>query len=312
MPARPASSAAAGRRGPPPGEAAARAGGGPAGGAGAERALELVDHRGRARPAVGGVLGQAAVEHAVDRARQVRVALGGQRRGILDVGARLGREVLALEGTGAGQQLEGHDGERVAVRGRGRGLPDRLLGRDVGGGAEHLPGLRELVLERHAGDPEVRDREAVAIVEQQVAGLDVAVDHAGGVRGVERAGRLAQPLQRRGVPDGGPGLDAVADRAPAHQLHDHEHAAVVLADVIDRHDVLVRGEARRGPRLALEALARPLVLGQVRGQQLDRHRAAEQLVVGLPDRGHAAVGEVAHDAIAVGQRNTGLAHRRHP
>jgi hypothetical protein len=149
------------------------------------------------------------------------------------------------------------------------------------------------------------------IVEQQVARLDVAMDDAGLVRGVERAGGLAQPAQRGLVGDRAAGLQAVADGAAAHELHDHEGAAVVLGDVVDRHDVRMRGEPRRGPRLACEAAACAVVLGQVGGEHLDRHGAAEQLVVGLPDARHPAVGDVAHDAIAVGQGDTSRADRRH-
>ena len=107
------------------------------------------------------------------------------RRVVLDVGACLGSEVLGLERFLAGQQLEGDDGERVAVRGGGRGLAHRLLGGEVGGGAEHLAGLGDLLLPGEAGDAEVADREPVVVVEQQVGGLDVAVDDAGGVGGVE-------------------------------------------------------------------------------------------------------------------------------
>ena len=85
----------------------------------------------------------------------------------------------------------------------------------------------------------------------------------------------------------------------------------MLADVVDRDHVRVRGEARRGPRLALEALARALVLAQVRSQQLDRHVAVQQLVVRLPYAGHPAVGEMPDHAVAVGQGDAVRGHRGH-
>ena len=151
----------------------------------------------------------------------------------------------------------------------------------------------------------------LAVVQQQVAGLDVAVHDAGGVRGVERLGGLAQPAQRGVVGEVAAGLEALAERAAAHQLHDHEHAAGVLADVVDRHDVRVRREPRGGAGFALEALAGALVLGEVRGKHLDRDGAAEQLVMGLPDGRHPAVGEMADDAVALGQGDSGRAHRWH-
>ena len=67
----------------------------------------------------------------------------------------------------------------------------RLLGRDVGRRAEHLAGLGDLLFPGEAGDAEVADPEPVAVVEQQVGRLDVAVHDPGGVRGIECGGGLA-------------------------------------------------------------------------------------------------------------------------
>ena len=75
----------------------------------------------------------------------------------------------------------------------------------------------------------------------------------------------------------------------------------MLADVVDRHDVRVGGQRGGGARLALEAPARAVVLGEVRGQDLDRDGAVEELVVGRPDARHPAGGDAAVDAVAVGQ-----------
>jgi hypothetical protein len=86
----------------------------------------------------------------------------------------------------------------------------------------------------------------------------------------------------------------------------------VLADVVDRHDVLVRRQTGGSPRLALEAAPCALVLGQVPGEHLDGHGTAEHFVLGFPDAGHTATGDMTHDAIAGGQGDTGRADRRHP
>jgi hypothetical protein len=106
----------------------------------------------------------------------------------------------------------GHHGERVAVRGGRGALARPLLGREVGHGAEHHAGLRDARLPRRRGDPEVPDGEAVVLVEQQVARLDVAVDDALGVRVVQRRAGLLEPAQRQVLGDG-PLAQALADGA---------------------------------------------------------------------------------------------------
>ena len=88
----------------------------------------------------------------------------------------------------------------------------------------------------------------------------------------------------------------------------------MLADVVDRDHVRVRGEAGGSPRLALETLACALILAEVGGQQFDRDIAVQQLVVRLPYAGHPAVGEMPDHAVAVGQGDairTDRGHRTH-
>jgi hypothetical protein len=63
---------------------------------------------------------------------------------------------------------------------------------------------------------------------------------------------LAQPAQRERAGGGGGRAEAVGDGAAGEVLHDHEGAVVVLADVVDGHDVAAVAELRGGPRLAQE------------------------------------------------------------
>src|SRR5215217_6519763 len=86
-------------------------------------------------------------------------------------------------------------------------------------------------------------------------------------------------------------------RLPAHELHDDEGRAVVLADVVDVDDVPV-GEGGGRARLALEADAEARIGGELRSRRLDRHVAAEEEIVTEVDDRHPSLAETAADAIA--------------
>ena len=243
-------------------------------------------------------------------ARDARCAAGTSA---CDVGARLRGRVVDVEGPRAGEQLEGDDGERVAVARGGRGEAAGLLGRDVGGGAEDLAGLGDRRLAGDGRDPEVADREAAVVVEQEVAGLDVAVDDVVAVRAVERDRRLAQPAQRDRAREPAALAQPVGDGPAGEVLHDHEGAVVVLADVVDGHDVAAVAEPGGGARLAQEPAPRALVGVVGAREDLDRDEAPEELVLGGPDRGHAPVGDMPQHAIPGRERDPllGCRHRAH-
>ena len=232
--------------------------------------------------------------------RQARDGARVGHRG-LDVGPRLGRGAVGRERPLPGEQLVGDGRQRVAVAGGGRRVPQRLLGRDVGRRPEHLAGLGDRCLAGHGRDPEVAHGEAAAIVEQQVRGLDVAMHDVLGVRGVQRGGRLGQPADGQRARDRLAAAQPVGHRAAGEVLHDHERAGGwgrALADVEHGHDVRVVAEPRAGASLAREALVRALVLRVGGCEDLDRDEPAEELVLGGPDGGHPAVGDVPHDAVA--------------
>ena len=119
----------------------------------------------------------------------------------------------------------------------------------------------------------------VSDAHQQVAGLHVAVDHAGAVGVVEPVAGVAHD------PDGVLDVELavlaqqVGARRPLDVLHDDVVAVrgLVLARVEDLHDVRVL-QPRRGERLAAEARDERLVLGQVLGQQLHRDGPLEHRV----------------------------------
>ena len=103
------------------------------------------------------------------------------------------------------------------------------------------------------------------------------MDDALPVRGVERVGDLRPELhdlveRERAL------LQAVRERLPLEQLHHQEVRVALVPDVEERADV---GVVERGDRLrlALEALAPLLVLGEAGGEDLDRDAAVEARVL---------------------------------
>ena len=176
--------------------------------------------------------------------------------------------------------------------------------------ARCAPGHREL------GDAEVEHLRLPAAGHEDVRGLDVAVDDAAGMRGVEGVGDLDPELEHA-VERQRPARDLVLQRAAVEQFHDDELLALVLADVVDRADVRVV-ERRGDARLAAEPFERLGVGGEIGGQELQRDLAAETNVLGAVDHAHAAGAEPLEDLVMAddgtnhGRRNCTAARPESP
>ena len=86
--------------------------------------------------------------------------------------------------------------QRIDVAGRGRVVAQRLLGRDVLGGAHHHAGLGHRSGVDGLGDAEVGDLHLTGGSDQDVARLDVAMHQTGGVRDLQRTPGLLEHVQR--------------------------------------------------------------------------------------------------------------------
>lgn len=170
-------------------------------------------------------------------------------------------------------------------------LTPHLLGRHVGRRSDDDPGLGELTVGRpRLGDAEVEHLclEAGSVRdEEDVVGLDVAVDDAGAVGGVERPADVAG---EQGDLSGSPraeSVDHVGEAHPGEVLHDEEGRAVVqLSRVEDRDDAGVV-DLRDDPRLPLESQPRAGVAEPVGADQLEDDVAPEPLVAGEEDGPHS-------------------------
>ena len=93
-------------------------------------------------------------------------------------------------GQARGEQLEQHHSQAVDVAGCADLIAARLFGRHVGQSADDEPRLRVagFIRGHETGQAKITDQRMIAMVHEDVARLDVAVQDAGLVDGVDGAG----------------------------------------------------------------------------------------------------------------------------
>ena len=134
---------------------------------------------------------------------------------------------------------------------------------------------------------EVRDLYVPETCDQDVVGLDVAVDDVALVRGPQGLGHLERHGRRRAGGERAALDDTVLQGAPWQILHRDVVSPVLgLAPVEDRDDVRVR-EGCGALGLTLEALDELLVAGVAAAHHLEGHVPIEDVVVGQVYVGHA-------------------------
>ncbi len=219
------------------------------------------------------------------------------------------------EGPRASEHLVEHQAEREHVGAHVERLARGLLGRHVLGRSQHPAqlGRHEVVggvarwqevarpreLARRLGQPEVQQLHVARRRDHDVLGLEVAMNDPLRVRGREPAGDLLAHRERGGRVER-PALQALTQVLAFDQLHGDVDAPVVLVDLMNHGDVRVR-DCRRRPRLAEEALALLLAARGV-DQHLERHCAAELLVLGSVDDAHATFAQATHDVVVIQRR----------
>jgi hypothetical protein len=152
-----------------------------------------------------------------------------------------------------------------------------------------------------ASQAEVGDSDLASAVEQDVGGLQVAVQHPLVVHRRQPQAELAgdlDPLLLRQPPDL---LEQPGQVLAIDVLHREERLAVVLGDVEHVADMGVRdlpGDAH----FLVEAGQAVGVVGQAFGQELEGHGLPQLQVVGTVDFSHTALAQQGHDAIASGEQ----------
>jgi hypothetical protein len=192
------------------------------------------------------------------------------------------------------------------------GLARRQLRGHVGRGAHHLAGARERLRRRlvgrdQLGDPEVEQLHEVGVVlaldQEDVARLQVAVDHPALVRRRQRPAHLGDDRPRPRPRHRPLAPEQLLQVLPAQPLHHVEALArVAHADVEALDHVLVL-DAGGHPRLATEAFDQRRPGDRLGPQDLDRHLAPDLEVLARVHRPHAAAADLRHHAVASGQHH---------
>src|SRR6185295_12404413 len=277
-----------------------------------EEAPEVVGEGRRRGVARRGLLAQRLAQDRI----QVAAQTGGIRLALVDRALERGEAGVAeLVGLPPGQQLVEDDAERVDVRGAFDRLAAHLLGARVRRGHRPLLGLRRLGLRsgpaagfEQPRDAEVEQLRLAPFRDQDVAGLQVAMDDRGGVRVLDRRENGKEQL------DPGPqgSLDprtVVEDRRAPHQLH-REEGPSGRGDprIVEAGDarMLEGGEdALLGAKAAEDRRVHPAA------DHLERHGAREAVpqLLGEIDRGAAPATDRLEDPVA-GDRLGDLSARR--
>jgi hypothetical protein len=259
-----------------------------------DRFAQLAGHPGQIvsqLAGVGGPLAAVLLEHALDGLLQRRGQAGAHRgqpgRG---ADADLGHDLhggLAGEAGLTGQRLEQHRAQREDVDATvDVAITARLLGRGVHGRADRGADLGEALGVQHpAGDAEVEDAGVVQppVDQEDVAGLDVAVDDVALVRGRQRLQYPpTQPGHRRRRQRAA--HQALLQRLAGQPLHGDVRLAVRGDAVIDIADDA--GVAKLGQQgsLLIEASGVGAALAV---QDLHRDHLLGVAIDGLVHRAHA-------------------------
>ena len=145
------------------------------------------------------------------------------------------------------------------------------------------------------GEPEIQDLCMLAGSDEDVGRLDVAMDNARLIGGIQPVGdfdcQWQQFHHRHWF-----AADALLERLTLHEFHCDVGATILLADVVDGADVWMI-ESRGGPGFAAEAAKRIPIRRHFGGQEFDGRKASQTNVLGLVHDAHAAAAERAQQTI---------------
>ena len=250
------------------------------------------------------VLFQAAQNEPAKVRRELRIEIAGIARRLALVLDPDRERRVALERDSPGRHLVKDDAERVDVGAGVDRLALDLLRAHVFRGPDHDPRPGDALPLERAGDTEIHDVDAAALVDHDVLRLEVAVDDAVAVG----LGQAPGDLQGDRHGPAGRQLSDLADEAlevlAVDIFHGDVGRALRPADVEHAADILVDDRAGR-LELVAETLDRLGVGGHFGPEELQGDLLVELGVVDLVDPAHAAAAELLDDLVAAGEDRPG-------
>ena len=150
-------------------------------------------------------------------------------------------------------------------------------------------------------DAEVEDLDVIArlflVGEEDVVGLEVAVDDTGAVRSVERRGDLARDPHGAAHRHAGDSIDLVGEQRAFEVLEHDVRDALAGEPHVGRLDDVRVPEGSGGAGLVHEPLDDVGVFRELGAQHLDRDAPLDQHVLGKEHASHPALVQTADDAI---------------
>ncbi len=144
----------------------------------------------------------------------------------------------------------------------------------------------------------------VPVRDEEVRGLDVAMDDPAAMRCVERVSNLPGEIEYARDRDRSC-FDQLPDGSSLQPFHGDERLTVLIAELVDRADVRML-EGRRQSRFAFEPRAPVRSRADIFLQELDGNFTAEPEVLRAVHHSHAAIAEAVEQTV-VG--NNGRFHR---
>ncbi len=188
-----------------------------------------------------------------------------------------GVPIITFEGQVAGRGAVQGDPECVEIAPTVDLLPAGLFRAEIMGGAHHLiGGAQRRCAGEGARQAEIGDDGLAVGAEQDVVGLDVAMDDAAGMGDGQGCGHIGAD------PDAFCLWESAGQRKPASegegmQIHGDEHRAVYLPDIANGDDIAMP-ETGRGGRFSTETGFREVVSGKFRAQDFQGDRDLQILV----------------------------------